>query len=198
MSIINNLIIKKHLVRYNFKIGEQNMIKKKLLLNKKFIAASLIIYTILLIYLMFLGFGRLQLRATHRIYRFQMTPTGIPLWFPKHLEFYSLRLWILSLGNLLLFVPFGVLIPRIFNLKYPRFILGFLISITSLEILQMVTYLGSFDINDIIINSIGATIGFLSYKIGNKAKSLPRKIIITVLWVIIFTVIMIVLAETFN
>lgn len=62
----------------------------------------------------------------------------------------------------------------------------------------MITYLGSFDINDIIINLIGATIGFLSYKIGNKAKSLPRRIIITVLSVIIFTVIMIVLAETFN
>lgn len=174
------------------------MIKRKLQLRKKFILVLLVIYTIFLIYLMFFGFGRLQLSATQRVYRFQMVPTGIPLWFPRNLQFYSLKLWVFSLGNLLLFVPFGVLIPMIYNIKYRRFILGFFISITSLEILQMITYLGSFDINDIIINSIGATIGFLSYKIGNKAKSVPRRIIITVLSVIIFTVIMIVLAETFN
>ncbi|MEC1727657.1 VanZ family protein, partial [Schinkia azotoformans] len=33
----------------------------------------------------------------------------------------------------------------------------------------------SFDVDDIIINSLGATIGFFSYKIGNRSKSLSKK-----------------------
>lgn len=62
----------------------------------------------------------------------------------------------------------------------------------------MVTYLGSFDIEDIIINSIGATIGFLSYKIGNNFKSASQKIIATVALTLIFSFIMTIVAEIFN
>jgi glycopeptide antibiotics resistance protein len=145
---------------------------------------------------MFFGFGRPQFGITDQVYRYQIVPTGIPLWFPKNLQY--LDLWIFSLGNLLAFVPFGILIPMIFSIKYHKFISIFLISIILLELLQMITYLGSFDTSDIIINSIGTTIGFLSYKIGNKTKSISRKIISTILLVVVFTIIMIAFAEIFN
>ncbi|MEL7609389.1 MAG: VanZ family protein [Bacillota bacterium] len=175
------------------------MIKKNLPSSKRIKAALLVIYIVLVVYFMFFGFGRLQLDVTHQAYRFQIVPTGIPLWFPKHLQSDILKLWIFSLGNLLVFVPFGILIPMIFiRIKYLKFLLVFLIAIILLEILQMITYLGSFDINDIIVNSIGATIGFLSYKMGNKAKSVPKKIIGTALLVLAFAFIMIAFAEVFN
>ena len=154
----------------------------------------LVIYTMLVLYFMFFGFGRLQLNVPHQGYRFQLVPTGIPLWFPKHFN----RLWLFSLGNLLIFTPFGILVPVIFNSRYPKFLLLFVISITILELLQMLTYLGSFDMNDIIINAIGATIGFLSYRMSSNAKSVPKKMLRILLLVAAFTIGMIAFAEIFN
>lgn len=166
-------------------------------MNKKrrnLLLTLLIIYTIGIIYLMFFGIGRPHLNNNIQEYRYAIIPTGIPLWFPKRLSF----LWIFSLGNLLGFVPFGILVPMIFDIKFYRFIFIFVISIFSLEILQMVTYLGSFDTTDIIINSIGATIGFLSYKIGNKFRLVYQKIISTIILIFVFSFIMTIFAEIFN
>ncbi|RDY26723.1 VanZ family protein [Romboutsia weinsteinii] len=162
--------------------------------RQNILVALLVIYSIAIIYFMFFGFGRPNIHNNIHGYRFSIIPTGIPLWFPKTLSF----LWIFSLGNLLGFVPFGILIPMIFDIKYHKFIFIFAISIFSLEILQMVTYLGSFDTTDIIINSIGATIGFLSYKIGNSFKLASQKIIGTVVLILSFSFIMITFAEIFN
>ncbi|WP_238327455.1 VanZ family protein [Paenibacillus gorillae] len=41
-----------------------------------------------------------------------------------------------------------------------RLILFFVLSITIVETLQMITRLGAFDIDDIIINTMGAAVGF--------------------------------------
>ncbi|MFW2488604.1 VanZ family protein [Clostridium chromiireducens] len=171
---------------------------QNLLSTKRIKVTLLIVYTITIIYFMFLGFSRAQTSNTLQEYRFSIIPTGIPLWYPKHLSPDILKLWVFSLGNLLAFVPFGILIPMIFSTKYYKFIFIFLISILSLEILQMITYLGSFDIEDIIVNSIGATIGFFSYKIGNKSKLVSKKIISTVILILILSFITIVFADIFN
>ncbi|MBU3142629.1 VanZ family protein [Clostridium sp. CF012] len=174
-----------------------NIKRRNLLSNKKIKLTLLIIYTIAIIYFMFFGFSR-HMGNTLREYRFSVIPTRIPLWYPKGLSLGIFKSWIFSLGNLLAFVPFGILIPMIFGNKYHKFIFIFLISIFSLEILQMITYLGSFDIEDIIVNSLGATIGFLSYKIGNKSKLVSKKIISTVFLIMIFSFMMIGFAESFN
>ena len=170
--------------------------KKQSLVSSKRIEVLLLLgYTVAIIYLMFFGFDRPQMSNILQEYRFSIVPTGIPLWFPKSLSADSLRLWIFSLGNLLAFVPFGVLVPMMVNIGYYKFIGIFLISILSLEILQMITYLGSFDVEDIIINSMGATIGFFSYKIGSRCKSVSRKIVSVIFWILIFSFMLIVFAE---
>ena len=173
-------------------------VKEQNISSSKRIKVILTVYTIVIIYFMFFGFGRPQISSSLHEYRFQIIPTGIPLWLPKHLSLDTLKLWIFSLGNLLAFIPFGLLISMIFGIKYYKFILIFLISILSLEILQMITYLGSFDIEDIIINSLGATIGFFSYKIGNKSKSVSKKIISITFLILGFSFMIIVLAEIFR
>ena len=139
---------------------------------------------------MFFGFGRPNVNNIIHEYRFSIIPTGIPLLYPKRISF----LWIFSLCNLLGFMPCGILLPMIFDIKDHKFIFIFVISIFSLEILQMVTYLGSFDTTDIIINSIGATIGFLSYKIGNNFKLVSQKIISIAILILVFSFIMIIFA----
>ncbi len=172
--------------------------KQNLLSSKRIKVILMIVYSIAIIYFMFFGFDRPQISNTLQEYRFSIVPTGIPLWLPKNLSFVTLELWIFSLGNLLAFVPFGVLIPMIFGTKYFKFIYIFLISILSLEIFQMITYLGSFDVEDIIINALGATIGFSSYKIGNRSKIVSKKIIVIIFLVLIFSFLLIAFAEIFN
>ena len=72
-------------------------------------------------------------------------------------------------GNILLFIPFGFLLPMILKYKtFKRiFYFALLFSIT-IELSQFAAhYFGSFrsvDIDDILLNVIGAIIGFFFYK----------------------------------
>ena len=73
-------------------------------------------------------------------------------------------LWLL-LGNIGWFVPFGFLLPIL--LKQESFlkivILGFLFSLI-IESLQYVFRLGVAELDDLILNVLGAAIGYLLYK----------------------------------
>lgn len=67
-------------------------------------------------------------------------------------------------ANVLLFVPFGYLIPAMNpeKLRKVSFVfLGGIISSTVIEGIQMIFFLGQSDIDDIIANSIGAVVGYL-------------------------------------
>jgi glycopeptide antibiotics resistance protein len=77
----------------------------------------------------------------------------------------SFNLWFFELGNFVAFIPFGVVIPLLFRSNFIRFITIFILSITILEILQMLSRLGSFDIDDIIINTFGAAVGFWAQRV---------------------------------
>lgn len=65
--------------------------------------------------------------------------------------------------NLILFLPMGMSLPVIFENKMNRFwkfLIISLIVITSIEMLQFITMTGSADIDDVILNTIGASIGY--------------------------------------
>lgn len=67
------------------------------------------------------------------------------------------------LGNLLMFMPMGFFAPlflrRIKNWNsYILFIIGTLLNI---EFLQFITKRGSFDVDDLILNFIGAVLGYI-------------------------------------
>ena len=69
------------------------------------------------------------------------------------------------LGNIVPFVPFGFLLPiayRKFNSAIKVLSTGF-VSILSIEIFQFFTKLGSFDVDDIILNMIGIICGYLMF-----------------------------------
>ena len=68
--------------------------------------------------------------------------------------------------NVMLFVPFGYLIPASNPPALSRAgfaVFGGLITSTVIEGLQMVLGLGMCDIDDIIANALGAIIGYLGY-----------------------------------
>lgn len=70
------------------------------------------------------------------------------------------------LGNLIMFIPLGIFIPTLYKKKLNIFHLGFAGPLCSLliEISQNFIPLRYFDIDDIIINSIGAMVGFIIYR----------------------------------
>lgn len=79
---------------------------------------------------------------------------------------YNFDIWYYNIiGNILLFVPMGILLPTLSTkLKnfFPSIILIILFSLT-VELLQYATQLGIFDVDDIILNALGGSIGFLIF-----------------------------------
>ena len=69
------------------------------------------------------------------------------------------------LGNIVMFVPFGFLgwiFPKLRNFK--PLVYRFLSVLLSVEALQYFTRLGVFDVDDLILNTLGVFIGFWIFK----------------------------------
>lgn len=125
-----------------------------------------IIYMIGLVYLLFLsdGFGRTQMRSDdyrniipfHEIKRFLHMFSDSPMYVARNL-----------IGNIVLFIPFGALIRWVINRSicwYQAVSYTFLFSL-SVELLQLFARVGSFDVDDIILNTLGGLCGFWIYYI---------------------------------
>lgn len=75
-------------------------------------------------------------------------------------------------GNVLLFIPAGVLLPKLWpkQRNFFRFIATCTGIMFFIEVLQLFTLLGSFDIDDLILNLAGMTLGFIGYHLFRKQK----------------------------
>ena len=75
-------------------------------------------------------------------------------------------------GNVVLFIPPGWLLPHIWNShrNFFQFFFTCLAAIMLIETAQLLTLLGSFDVDDVILNMAALVIGYLSYIITH-----PRK-----------------------
>ena len=69
--------------------------------------------------------------------------------------------------NILLFVPFGYLLPLLRKRadRWRKVVLcGFVLSL-GIELIQLVTHLGMFDLDDLMNNTLGALLGWLCHAI---------------------------------
>ena len=83
----------------------------------------------------------------------------------------SYKLTIEIILNTLLFVPAGFLFPL--TVKKNAILYGFLCSV-SIEVLQLVTGRGFFEVDDLIHNTFGVVIGYCLYKGKEKVKKRRR------------------------
>ena len=69
-------------------------------------------------------------------------------------------------GNVIMFVPLGFLLPFIY--KRAKSFAGCMVTsfiiLLCVEVTQLITFLGSFDIDDLLLNMVGAFIGYIGYK----------------------------------
>ncbi|WP_335436989.1 VanZ family protein [Neobacillus niacini] len=80
------------------------------------------------------------------------------------------------LGNIIVFVPFGFLLPMVFS-RLTKFLsvifLSFAISLL-FEVTQLLFRLGSFDVDDLILNTAGSGIGFLLFRLFKPHTSIVK------------------------
>ena len=79
------------------------------------------------------------------------------------------------IGNILLFLPFGIFISNYIKNKtfFPTLLLSFIVS-CAIEFTQSVIGRTA-DIDDVILNTVGGVLGYLVYKLQNRIKlRLPK------------------------
>ncbi len=127
------------------------------------------LYIILLCYFLFLSdhYGR---GIISEEYRYNLELFKEIKRFIKYRERLGFENFVVNiLGNVLAFAPFGFLLPML-KKSYRRFIVITLLSILfslSVELLQMYTKVGVFDVDDILMNSIGGVLGYIAYSISS-------------------------------
>ncbi|WP_019155184.1 VanZ family protein [Robertmurraya massiliosenegalensis] len=95
---------------------------------------------------------------------------GYYLFFANDINF-DIRVENLT-GNILGFVPFGMLFPLLFS-KFHSFkkiaLATFCLSLT-FELLQLIFKFGSFDVDDLILNTVGGVVGYIPVMLVIKYK----------------------------
>ncbi|MBE1446125.1 VanZ family protein [Paenibacillus sp. OAS669] len=119
-------------------------------------------YSLLMIYLLFFGFSRSA--RTERLYN--LVPFKTIGSYITDFQYYPLDLWIINVfGNVGAFVPFGFLIPMLFRSYDSWFSIAKLMfwSLLIVESIQFLFKVGSFDVDDIILNVLGGLWGYAIY-----------------------------------
>lgn len=81
------------------------------------------------------------------------------------------------LGNVLAFVPCGIAVPLLSREKR-NFVVTILLTLEIslyIEVTQLVTNTGSFDVDDLLLNTFGGMIGYIFYKILARYRNRWRK-----------------------
>ena len=124
-------------------------------------------YLLLLGYVLFYGswFGR----EDHAEYRYNLTLfQEIGRYYGVGVRFGSWNLFLWNVvGNVCVFIPFGIFLPKLFK-RCRNMLLVTLLSLELslvVEVIQLMTRVGSFDVDDLLLNTIGGMLGYLIYKI---------------------------------
>ncbi|PZE22067.1 VanZ family protein [Paenibacillus xerothermodurans] len=123
---------------------------------------SLISYSLFMMYWLFIGFSR-----EHRSgYMYNLIPFKTINNYITEYHHYNFHTWAINLfGNVAAFMPFGFLVPLLFPrfAKANRLTALFLLVLVLIEALQFAAQVGSFDVDDIILNMVGVWLGTIPH-----------------------------------
>lgn len=126
-----------------------------------------ILYFIVLFYFLFFS-EELGRTYSERDYHYNLVPFKEIGRFIRYREVLGAKAVILNIpGNILAFMPFGAFLPifskrcqKVLATVFYSFELSLLV-----ETLQLVFKVGSFDVDDLLLNTIGGMLGFFGYAI---------------------------------
>lgn len=123
-------------------------------------------YVLALLYFLFFSEGYGRMDWADRSYRYNLVPFAeIRRFWIYREELGRLALFTNLAGNVAGFLPFGFILPIICRGMRS----GYLISLAGLglslcvETIQLVTRVGCFDVDDLILNTLGAAAGYLAF-----------------------------------
>ena len=135
--------------------------------NKLVLWVCFLAYLLLLGYVLFYGswFGREE----HEEYRYNLTlfqEIGRYYGLGVRTGSWNLFLWNV-IGNICVFMPLGIFLPRLFKrCRNLFFVIVLSLELSLLvEVVQLVTRVGSFDVDDLLLNTIGGILGYIIYKV---------------------------------
>lgn len=124
-----------------------------------------IVYLILLFYFLFFSEAMGRTEAVPQ-YRYNLTLFREIKRFFIYRDILGWKAFFLNVfGNVLAFMPFGFLIPKLVSRCKNVFLttlFSFELSLC-VELLQLFFRLGSFDVDDLLLNTIGGFLGYLVY-----------------------------------
>lgn len=140
--------------------------------NKKVVSLIFIIYCLILLKLILFKYPRALIKELLVCWNLEMLDRNIK--DANFIPFSSIRRDILTLNsyyikvliyNIMAFIPMGFLLPLISKRArnmYFTIIIAIVFSFL-IEITQLITVLGTFDIDDILLNTLGTLIGYVLY-----------------------------------
>ncbi|MBO7745570.1 VanZ family protein [Paenibacillus sp. MWE-103] len=137
---------------------------------KKAIALITAAYALLLFYWMFIGFGRTNPQLPG--YNYNVMPLHTIRLYFVHADSFRPAYWAVNIvGNVAVFAPFGLSLPYLFRLRLFSFTAFFVCVLFLLETFQLLLQRGSFDIDDILLNTLGALLGYATLQLIRKRVS---------------------------
>lgn len=143
-----------------------SLINKAVSPNRKWLRALVwsvsATYVLVVVYHLFLGHSRLILRSLEAPHP-NLTPFKSILMYANGYHHYNFDTWFFNLfGNVLLFVPLGFLLPFLFAKirLFSTAIVWTMLASLAIELTQLATRLGFFDVDDLILNVLGGAIGY--------------------------------------
>ncbi|MBQ6857301.1 MAG: VanZ family protein [Lachnospiraceae bacterium] len=128
----------------------------------------LILYLVLLTYYLFFAEAMGRTPGSRGEYSYNLVLFKEIRRFIMHRDILGYRAVVLNIfGNVLAFMPFGFILPEVWdqlNRWHIITILGFLFSLL-VETAQLISRVGSFDVDDLLLNTIGALIGYFAFVI---------------------------------
>jgi glycopeptide antibiotics resistance protein len=164
-------------------IGKE--LNKSISPNKKYIKIALGMYSLWLIYLLFIynrpmdGWSRVveTIEYSGIGHYINLVPFQSIYAYISGFAHYNFSTWMMNIvGNVVLFIPFGLLLPLLFKkyMKVKKLTITCTLSLVLVEMLQLATMRGIFDIDDIILNMTGVFIGFAMWSMVKKITPLKR------------------------
>lgn len=143
--------------------------------KKRWLRILFALYLVVMIKLIIFKYPVEQLRAIASTWRKDVILEGLDT--ANFTPFKTIRMYIVYayklnsfenlVGNVLIFVPFGFLLPYVFPYakKISVLLLNAFLLVLGIEIFQLFSAFGAFDVDDILLNCLGAVWGYLFYVI---------------------------------
>ena len=131
-------------------------------------AVLFVLYILALIYFLFFADRYGQMAFAQREYHYNLVLfTEIRRFWNYREQLGFLAVAANLLGNVVGFMPFGMILPLICRNARGFFFItfsGFTLSLC-VEVTQLMTKLGSFDVDDLLMNTLGAAAGYLIFAV---------------------------------